>query len=141
MDIVAGCGIHNTGCETAQHDGIHTFHIGKGAKVRYVERHYGEGPGTGKRVLNPKTEVYLEEGASLTMEMTQIRGVDSTVRDTLVIVGPGRGVYHERKAAHRRGADRGEQRGDRFERRRRHRTGDLPLGGPRGIRCRCSAPA
>lgn len=89
VDIVAGCGIHNTGCETAQHDGIHTFHIGKGAKVRYVERHYGEGPGTGKRVLNPKTEVYLEEGASITMELTQIRGVDSTIRDTVAVVGPG----------------------------------------------------
>lgn len=89
VDIVAGCGIHNTGCETAQHDGIHVFHIGKGAKVRYVERHYGEGPGTGKRVLNPKTEVYLEEGASITMEMTQIRGVDSTIRDTVAVVGPG----------------------------------------------------
>ena len=56
--------------------------------MRYVERHYGEGPGTGKRVLNPKTEVYLEEGASITMEMTQIRGVDSTIRDTVAVVGP-----------------------------------------------------
>lgn len=89
VDIVAGCGIHNSGCETSQHDGIHVFHIGKNAKVRYVERHYGEGEGTGQRVLNPKTEVYLEEGASITMEMTQIRGVDSTVRDTLCVVGAG----------------------------------------------------
>lgn len=89
VDIVAGCGIHNTGCETAQHDGIHVFHVGKNAKVRYVERHYGEGPGTGERVLNPRTEVYLDEGASITMEMTQIRGVDSTVRDTVAVVGPG----------------------------------------------------
>lgn len=89
VDIVAGCGIHNSGCETSQHDGIHVFHIGKNAKVRYVERHYGEGIGTGQRVLNPRTEVYLEEGASITMEMTQIRGVDSTVRDTVVVVGAG----------------------------------------------------
>ena len=89
VDIVAGCGIHNAGCETSQHDGIHVFHVGKNARVRYVERHYGEGEGTGQRILNPRTEVYLEEGASMTMEMTQIRGVDSTVRDTLVIVGPG----------------------------------------------------
>jgi len=89
VDIVAGCGIHNTGCETSQHDGIHVFHIGKNARVRYVERHYGEGPGTGERILNPKTEVYLEEGASMTMEMTQIRGVDSTVRDTVVEVAEG----------------------------------------------------
>jgi len=89
VDIVAGCGIHNTGCETSQHDGIHVFHIGKNAKVRYVERHYGEGPGTGENILNPRTEVYLEEGASITMEMTQIKGVDSTIRDTVVEVGPG----------------------------------------------------
>ena len=89
VDIVAGCGIHNTGCETSQHDGIHVFHIGKNARVRYVERHYGEGPGTGERILNPRTEVYLEEGASITMEMTQIRGVDSTKRDTVAVVGAG----------------------------------------------------
>lgn len=89
VDIVAGCGIHNTGCETSQHDGIHVFHIGKNAKVRYVERHYGEKTGTGENVLNPRTEVYLEEGASMTMEMTQIRGVDSTIRDTVVEVGAG----------------------------------------------------
>ncbi len=89
VDIVAGCGIHNTGCETSQHDGIHVFHVGKNAKIRYVERHYGEGPGTGENILNPRTEVYVEEGGSVTMEMTQIRGVDSTLRDTIVEVGPG----------------------------------------------------
>ena len=89
VDIVAGCGIHNAGCEISQHDGIHVFHIGKNAKVRYVERHYGEGDGTGERILNPRTEVYLEEGASITMEMTQIKGVDSTVRDTVVEVEAG----------------------------------------------------
>ena len=87
VDIVAGCGIHNTGCETSQHDGIHTFHIGKGSKVRYVERHYGEGEGTGERIFNPETVVYLEEGASINMETTQIRGVDSTKRNTKIIVG------------------------------------------------------
>ena len=89
VDIVAGCGIHNAGCETSQHDGIHVFHVGKNARVRYVERHYGEGEGTGERVLNPKTEVYLDEGASITLEMTQIAGVDSTIRDTVVVVGAG----------------------------------------------------
>ena len=89
VDIVAGCGIHNTGCETSQHAGSHVFHVGKNARVRYVERHYGEGPGTGENILNPRTEVYLEEGASITMEMTQIRGVDSTVRDTVVEVAAG----------------------------------------------------
>ncbi len=89
VDIVAGCGIHNAGCETSQHDGIHVFHVGKNATVRYVERHYGEGEGTGERILNPRTEVYLDEGASITLEMTQIAGVDSTIRDTVVEVGAG----------------------------------------------------
>ena len=84
---MAGCGIHNTGCETAQHDGLHTFYIGKNSKVRYVERHYGEGEGTGQRIFNPQTVVYLEEGASIQMETTQIRGVDSTKRDTRIVVG------------------------------------------------------
>ena len=87
VDIVAGCGIHNTGCETTQHDGIHTFYVGKNSKVRYVERHYGEGEGTGERIFNPQTVVYLEEGASIQMETTQIRGVDSTKRDTKIVVG------------------------------------------------------
>ena len=89
VDIVAGCGIHNTGCETSQHDGEHTFYVGKNSKVRYVERHYGEGPGTGKRVMNPRTVVYLEEGASIHMETTQIRGVDSTTRETQVVAARG----------------------------------------------------
>ncbi len=82
VNIVAGCGIHNCGCDTSQHDGIHTFHIGKNAKVTYSEKHYGEGDGTGKRVLNPQTIVYLEEGASCTMDTSQIRGVDDTKRYT-----------------------------------------------------------
>jgi hypothetical protein len=85
--IVAGCGIHNAGSEKAQHDGLHTFYVGKNAKIRYVERHYGEGEGTGERILNPQTEVYLEEGASIQMETTQIRGVDSTKRFTKIVAG------------------------------------------------------
>ncbi|MDD6160014.1 MAG: SufD family Fe-S cluster assembly protein [Oscillospiraceae bacterium] len=84
VDIVAGCGIHNSGCETAQHDGIHTFYIGKNARLRYVEKHYGEGEGTGKRILNPQTILYLEEGATVELETVQIRGVDSTKRYTRV---------------------------------------------------------
>ena len=101
VDIVAGCGIHNTGCETSQHDGVHTFHIGKNSKVRYVERHYGEGEGTGKRIMNPQTVVYLEEGASLNMESTQIRGVDSTKRETRIVVGKGaEAVVTERLLTH-----------------------------------------
>ena len=87
--IVAGCGIHNCGTQLSQHDGVHTFHVGKNAKVRYVEKHYGEGDGTGGRVLNPTTQIYLDEGACLEMETTQIKGVDSTVRTTRGTVGPG----------------------------------------------------
>ena len=85
--IVAGCGIHNSGCETAQHDGIHTFYIGKNSKLRYVEKHYGEGEGTGERILNPVTKVYIGEGSTVTFETTQIKGVDSTDRKTDIYVG------------------------------------------------------
>ena len=80
--IVAGCGIHNCGDCDSEHDGIHTFYIGKNAKVTYLEKHYGEGEGAGKRILNPQTIVYLEEGASITMETSQIAGVDDTKRYT-----------------------------------------------------------
>ena len=86
--IVAGCGISCMGQADMQHDGIHTFHVGKGAKVKYVERHYGEGEGTGERVMNPTTVVELAEDAYMEMELTQIRGVDSTVRDTSGTLGP-----------------------------------------------------
>ena len=82
VDIVAGCGINNCGCDDSQHDGIHTFYVGKNAKVTYSEKHYGEGEGRGKRVMNPTTIVYLEEGASMDMETTQIAGVDDTLRKT-----------------------------------------------------------
>lgn len=84
VTIVAGCGIHNCGDCDSEHDGIHTFYVGKNAKVRYVEKHYGEGEGSGKRILNPQTILYLEEGASVTLETSQIRGVDDTKRYTKV---------------------------------------------------------
>lgn len=80
--IVAGCGIHNDAHKDSQHDGIHRFFLEEGAKVKYIEKHYGEGSGTGKRILNPVTEVYLKKGATLEMESTQIKGVDSTIRTT-----------------------------------------------------------
>lgn len=80
--IIAGCGIHNDGATESRHDGIHTFHIGKGARVKYIEKHYGSGDGKGGRVLNPVTELFLEEGASCELESVQIKGVDSTVRKT-----------------------------------------------------------
>ena len=80
--IVAGCGIHNCGVDTSKHDGVHTFYIGKNAKVKYVERHYGEGDGNGENIMNPETIIHLEEGAYLEMETTQIKGIDSTNRIT-----------------------------------------------------------
>ncbi|MGN0547861.1 MAG: SufB/SufD family protein [Acutalibacteraceae bacterium] len=87
--IVAGCGIHNCGDQTSEHDGIHTFHIGKNARIKYVEKHYGEGDGKGERILNPSTIVEQEENSVCEMEMVQIKGVDSTVRDTKASLAAG----------------------------------------------------
>ena len=87
--IIAGCGIHNCGEGESRHDGVHTFHIGAGAKVTYVEKHYGEGDGSGARVMNPQTVAYLEAGAFLKMDTSQIKGIDSTKRETTVVCGPG----------------------------------------------------
>lgn len=84
--IVAGCGIHNGGSKKAQHDGIHEFFVRKGAHMKYVEKHYGEGSGTGEKVLNPKTVIEIEEGGVAELEMIQIKGVDQTVRDTEVVL-------------------------------------------------------
>ena len=80
--IVAGCGIHNCGGQDSRHDGIHTFYVGKNAKVKYIEKHYGEGDGEGKRLMNPQTVVHLEEGAQMVMETAQISGIDDTLRQT-----------------------------------------------------------
>ena len=82
VTIVAGCGIHNCGDQDSGHDGIHTFHIGKNARVKYFEKHYGEGDGNGENIMNPTTVVHLEEGAYLEMETSQIKGIDSTNRIT-----------------------------------------------------------
>lgn len=86
VTIVAGCGIHNDHHKDAEHDGIHRFFLEKGAKVKYIEKHYGEGEGTGKRILNPVTEVYLKENAIMEIESVQIKGVDSTVRTTKGVI-------------------------------------------------------
>ena len=102
VTIVAGCGIHNCGDCDSQHDGIHTFYVGKNAKVTYIEKHYGEGSGTGKRILNPQTILYLEEGASVTLETSQIRGVDDTKRYTKGELN-GKGaelIIHEKLLTH-----------------------------------------
>ena len=87
--IVAGCGIHNTGDARSSHDGVHTFHIEKGAHVVYIEKHYGEGEGTGERIMNPKTIVYMDEGSSLEMNTVQIRGIDSSYRSTEATLADG----------------------------------------------------
>ena len=89
VTIVAGCGIHNGGDQASEHSGIHSFFIGKNAKVRYVEKHYGSGEGTGERVMNPQTIVSLEEDSYLEMDTVQIRGVDSTDRVTRANLGKG----------------------------------------------------
>ena len=89
VTIVAGCGIHNCGCDLSQHDGVHTFHVGKNAQVKYIEKHYGEGDDTARRVLNPETVLYLAQGARVELESAQIRGVDDTRRLTRATVGPG----------------------------------------------------
>ncbi|NLN06838.1 MAG: SufD family Fe-S cluster assembly protein [Firmicutes bacterium] len=80
--VVAGCGIHNPGSSEARHDGVHEFFVRKGAKMKYVEKHYGEGRGSGERILNPKTIIEVEEGGVVELEMIQLQGVDQTKRDT-----------------------------------------------------------
>ncbi len=87
--IVAGCGIHNSGDNDSQHDGIHRFHIGKNARIKYVEKHYGEGDGKGERILNPTTEIFMDENSFCEMESVQIKGVDSTKRDTFAKLQAG----------------------------------------------------
>ena len=82
VTIMAGCGIHNCGDKESRHDGIHTFFVGKNAKVKYIERHYGEGDGKGENVMNPTTVINIAEGGYMEMETTQIKGIDSTNRIT-----------------------------------------------------------
>jgi len=87
--IVAGCGIHNTGDEASGHDGVHSFKIGKNSHVRYIEKHYGEGNGSGERIMNPAMTATLEPGASLDLESVQIGGIDSTKRTTTITAADG----------------------------------------------------
>ena len=99
--IVAGCGIHNDGDKSSQHDGVHTFYVGENSKVQYVEKHYGEGEGTGERIMNPQTVIYLEKGASIQLDTTQLRGVDSTKRYTKVVVKEGaEAIVNEKLLTH-----------------------------------------
>ena len=99
--IIAGCGIHNCGVQDSEHSGIHSFYVGKNAKVKYVEKHYGEGDGNGRNVMNPHTVVELAEGAYMEMETTQIKGVDSTKRKTEAILeSKSTLIVHEKIMTH-----------------------------------------
>jgi Fe-S cluster assembly scaffold protein SufB len=99
--IVAGCGIHNSGDFDSKHNGLHRFYVGKNSKIKYVEKHYGEGDGNGKRIMNPGTEVYIDENSSVEMEMVQIKGVDSTVRKTTAQLKAGaKLIVRERLMTH-----------------------------------------
>ena len=103
VTIVAGCGIHNCGVDTSEHDGIHTFFLEKNSKVKYIEKHYGEGDGNGKRIMNPTTIVNLGEGSCMEMETTQIKGIDSTSRVTRATVSANASlVIHEKIMTHGR---------------------------------------
>ncbi len=93
VTIVAGCGIHGEGCSETRHDGIHTFHVGKNANVKYLENHYAEGSGTGSKVLNPVTKIYVGENSVFTLETTQIRGVDSTNRENYIELAENAKLY------------------------------------------------
>lgn len=97
VTIIAGCGIHNGGSAASSHSGIHRFFVEKNAKVRYVEKHYGAGDGSGERIMNPTTEIHLAEGASLEMETVQIKGIDSTVRTTTAEVDAGASLIIKEK--------------------------------------------
>ncbi len=89
VTIVAGCGIHNSGSKESEHSGVHAFYVGKNARLKYVEKHYGQGDGNGKNVMNPTTVLEMAEGSYVEMETTQIKGVDSTRRSTTATLGDG----------------------------------------------------
>ncbi|HIT30707.1 MAG TPA: SufD family Fe-S cluster assembly protein [Candidatus Scatomorpha stercoravium] len=89
VTIIAGCGINNCGNQDSQHDGIHSFYLDRNAKLKYVEKHYADGDGTGGRIMNPTTHIELGEGAYMEMDTTQIKGIDSTKRITTAKVGAG----------------------------------------------------
>lgn len=102
VTIMAGCGIHNCGDKESRHDGVHTFFVGKNARVKYIERHYGEGDGTGGRNMNPTTVINIAEGGYLEMETSQIKGIDSTFRTTRASVADGGTlVIHEKIMTHK----------------------------------------
>ena len=101
VTIVAGCGIHNGGSESSEHSGVHSFFVAKNAKIKYVEKHYGQGDGNGKNIMNPETYLELDENAYMEMETVQIKGVDSTCRKTTAKVSKNATlVVHEKIMTH-----------------------------------------
>ncbi len=101
VEIVAGCGIHNCGSEESRHDGIHTFYVGKNAKVKYVEKHFGDGDGTGGRNMNPTTVINIAEGGYMEMDTTQIEGIDNTNRVTTAKIADNATlIVHEKLMTH-----------------------------------------
>ncbi len=97
VTIVAGCGIHNSGDRSSEHSGIHAFYLGEGAKVKYIEKHYGEGDGNGENIMNPTTVCVLEKDAYMEMETAQIKGVDSTIRKTSAKLAEGATIVVKEK--------------------------------------------
>jgi Fe-S cluster assembly scaffold protein SufB len=89
VTIIAGCGIHCGGKESEGHSGIHEFQIKAGARVKYVEKHIAIGEGTGRRILNPTTKVFMAENAQAEMELTQLGGVDEAKRFNEAKIGAG----------------------------------------------------
>ena len=101
VTIVAGCGIHNGGSEKSEHSGIHSFYVGENSRVRYIEKHYGEGDGNGQNVMNPTTKVFMEKNSYMEMETAQIKGVDSTDRATTAKLKDGATlIVHEKIMTH-----------------------------------------
>ncbi len=131
VTIVAGCGIHNSGCDESRHDGIHTFHIGKNCRVRYTEKHYGEDAKgeTGKNIMNPQTIVYLGENSTMQMDTIQIRGIVSTLRDTQFYCERRQRGGGDGAPADPRGPDRRERHDHPAQRRRGQGPCHLPLRG------------
>ena len=101
VTIVAGCGIHNGGSEASEHSGVHSFFVSKNAKVKYVEKHYGEGDGNGENIMNPTSYIELAEDSYMEMETVQIKGVDSTYRKTIAKVSKNATlIVHEKIMTH-----------------------------------------
>ena len=87
VTIVAGCGVHSSGKKSSGHNGIHSFHIGKNAKITYIEKHLGLGGGD--KVLNPTTKIIMEENSYFDMQTIQIGGVTYSDRKTTAKLSAG----------------------------------------------------